>query len=124
MKKYQRGITLSGLMTGGAILFVVALLGMKVSPAWIEYGKIKKAVASVAKRPDVAQGGIQQVNEAFDKQAELDQITSITHDDLEITKEGNDVVIAFAYTSKVKLMGNASLMFEFAGSSKGKDSGG
>ena len=42
--KYQRGITLTGLLTGGAILFVVALLGMKVTPAWIEYGKIKQAV--------------------------------------------------------------------------------
>jgi hypothetical protein len=122
--KYQRGITLSGLMTAGAILFVVALLGMKAAPAWIEYGKIKKAVVSVAKRPDVAQGGVQQVYEAFNKQAELDLITAIKADDLEITKEGNEVVISFAYDSKVKLMGNTSLLFEFAGSSKGKDSGG
>lgn len=118
--KYQRGISLSGLLMGGVVLFLVALLGMKVAPAWIEFGKIKKAVSSVAKKTDASQGGIQQVHTAFEKQAELDVITAISADDLEITKEGSELVISFAYTSKVPLMGNASLVFEFAGTSKGK----
>lgn len=121
--RYQRGMSLSGLLMGGVVLFIVAILGMKVAPVWIEYGKIKKAVSSVAKKTDAVQGGVQQVQAAFAKQAELDVITAIAPDELEITKEGSELVISFAYTSKVHLMGNASLVFEFAGSSKGKAGG-
>ena len=41
----------------------------------------------------------------------------LTAADLEITKEGGELVISFAYTAKVPLFKNASLVFDFEGSS-------
>ena len=43
---------------------------------------------------------------------------AISSQDLDISKDGGDLVIAFAYPKKVKLFGNVSLLFEFEGSSK------
>ena len=40
--KYQRGLSMTGLMLGGAVLFIVSLVAMKVTPAWIEFASIKK----------------------------------------------------------------------------------
>jgi hypothetical protein len=47
----------------------------------------------------------------------MDNVKSITPQDLDITKEGGELVISFAYTRKVPLFHNVSLVFDFAGAS-------
>ncbi len=49
----------------------------------------------------------------------MSAITAITAQDLDISKEGNDVVIGFAYPKKIPLFSNVSLLIEFAGTSGG-----
>ena len=105
-----------GLLVGAIILVFVALLGMKVAPAYIEYFAVKKAVAGIVASGE-ARGTVGDVRKAFDKRAQIDDITVISGADLEVTKEGSDIVISFAYPKKVALFSNVSLFFDFAGSS-------
>ena len=93
---------------------------MKVFPAWVEYGAIKKAVAATAQDISLKDASVAQVRAAFDKRAEIDNVKAIGGGDLEITKDGNGLVIEFAYTAKIPLTSNASLVFDFAGSSQDK----
>jgi hypothetical protein len=118
--RYQRGVSMTGLLMGGAILFIVALVAMKVAPAWMEFGAIKKAVVATAQDTSLKDATVTDVRTAFGKRAEINDIKSISGTDLEVTKDGNGLVIEFAYTSRVPLAGNASLVFEFSGSSQGK----
>jgi hypothetical protein len=118
--KFQRGVGLNGLLIGSVIFALVALLAMKVLPEWIEYGKIVKVVKATAADASLKEASVAQVREAFSRRADIDVIKSITAQDLEISKEGGDLVISFAYTKKVPLFGNASLVFDFEGSSGGK----
>ncbi|MBK6637771.1 MAG: DUF4845 domain-containing protein [Rhodocyclaceae bacterium] len=111
---------MTGLLMGGAILFIVALVAMKVAPAWMEFGAIKKAVVATAQDTSLKDATVTDVRTAFGKRAEINDIKSISGTDLEVTKDGNGLVIEFAYTSRVPLAGNASLVFEFSGSSQGK----
>lgn len=117
MRGQQRGVSLMGLLVVCVILIVCALIGLKVAPPYLEYLQIKKAAAAVA-----IEGGatVGDVKKAFDRRAQVDDISSITSEDLEISKEGSDVVVSFAYSKKVPLFGQVSLMFDFAGSSKGR----
>jgi hypothetical protein len=41
----------------------------------------------------------------------------VTGADLEISKDGGDTVISFAYTKKIPLFANVSLLIDFAASS-------
>jgi len=117
---YQRGISLNGLMIAGAIFAVVAILGARVAPEWIEYGAIDKAVKTTAGDPALKEGTMAQVRAAYDKRAEIDTIKSMPGADLDITKEGGELVIAYAYMRKVPLFANVSLVFDFEGSSAKK----
>jgi hypothetical protein len=38
--------------------------------------------------------------------------------DLEITKEGNEIVVSFAYEKRIPLFYNISVLIDFAGSSR------
>ena len=48
------------------------------------------------------------------------EINVLGADDIEVTKEGNDVVISANYTVKVPLFKNISLVFDFAPTSAAK----
>lgn len=116
----QRGLSLTTMLVACAVLFVGALVGMKVMPEWIEFGKIKKAVVATAGDGSLREGTVAQVRQAYQKRAEIDDIKSIGPQDLEITKEGSELVISFAYQKKVPLFANVSLVFDFEGASNTK----
>ncbi len=60
-----------------------------------------------------------EIRQAFEKRATVDSIDVIGAKDLEITKEGNDVVISVSYPKRIPLFGNVSLMIDFVASSNG-----
>ncbi len=117
MRNRQKGVSLSGLLMVSAVLAVVALLGMKVAPEYIEFFQIKKALKSISNDPS-AKASVADVRKAFDRQANIDNINAITAQDLEITKEGGDVVVSFDYERRIPLFANVSLLISFQGSSK------
>ena len=117
--KFQRGLSLNALMLGGAALARVALLAMKALPPWMEYGNLMKAVKGTAADSGLKDATVAKVREAYTRRAEMDDVKSISAQDLEITKEGGELVISFKYEKKVPLFSNVSLVFDFEGSSSG-----
>ncbi len=113
--KYQRGVTLSGLLIWGFIIAVVALLGMRVAPEVIDYYKIKKIVASTAANANGKT--VPEIRAIFGRYADVDHIQTIAPADLDISKEGNEIVISFAYEKRIPLFMNVSLLIDFQGSS-------
>jgi Domain of unknown function (DUF4845) len=113
----QFGVSMIGVLFISIGLVLVAVGGMKVAPAYIEYMSVKKAVAGIVQGGE-ARGTVADIRRAFDKRAQVDDINVISGKDLEISKEGNDVVVAFSYPKKIPLFGNVSIYFDFSGSSK------
>jgi len=104
-----------GMLVVGIIIVFVAIGGLKIAPAYIEYFTVKKAIVGVAQT--TGKGTVGEVRQAFDRRAQIDDIDVISAKDLEITKEGNDIVISFAYPKRISLFGNVSVVIEFAASS-------
>jgi hypothetical protein len=114
----QIGVTLSGLLIGLVILMVLALLALKVTPAYIEFYTAKKAILGVALEAKSG-GSVAELRKAFDRRAAVDSIEVVAGKDLEITKDGNDVVLSFGYRKEVPLFWNLGLYFDFVANSKG-----
>jgi hypothetical protein len=108
----QKGISLVGLIIVLAIIGLIAVLAMKVTPTVTEYFSIKKAIGSVKANG----GGIPEMRSAFNRQAEVGYIDAISGKDLEIQKNGDDVEISFAYQKIIPLVGPVSLLIDYAGS--------
>jgi hypothetical protein len=115
-KSGQRGMSMFGILLVCIGMVLVAIGGLKVVPAYIEYFAVKKAVSGIVQSGE-AKGTVADIRRAFDKRAQVDDIQVITGGDLEITKEGSDVVISFAYPKKIPLFGPVSLFFDFTGAS-------
>jgi hypothetical protein len=111
----QRGVTLMGLIILLFILIFVALLGFKVIPAYIDFYTAKKAITVVAREKPGASAA--EIRRSFELRSAIDDI-KVRPSDLEITKDGNEVVIGFAYRKEVPLFANVGIYIDFAASSK------
>src|SRR5712691_4354990 len=106
--KSQRGVTLVGMIVVCIVIVIVAIGGLKIAPAYIEYFKVKKAVVAVAHANPNATVG--EVRYAFQLRSAVDDIDVIGPKDLEVTKEGNEVVVSTAYSKRIPLFGNVNVV--------------
>jgi type II secretory pathway pseudopilin PulG len=111
-KTKQSGVSLTGLIFVLAIVGLIAVVGMKVLPAITEYIGVKKAVAAAKSAGSTPA----EVRTSFDKNAEIGYITSISGKDLEVTQVNGITEVSFAYEKKIPLVGPASIVFDFEGS--------
>src|SRR5258706_1797024 len=116
LRERQRGVSLSGLLVVVFIVVIVGIMSLKVIPGYIEYGKAKAAIEAItadkSKNSSVLEG-----RRAFDARATIDDITIPRASDLEITKDGGNVVISLAYRKQFPLFSNVVLCVEIACSS-------
>lgn len=119
MQRDQRGVALSGLLMWGFVIAVVAMVGIKLAPEYLTYFKILKATKAVAL--NASGKTVPEIRASFAKYLEVEHVSTITPADLDISKEGNEVVIGFAYESRVPLVSNISLLIDFEGTSSGRE---
>jgi type II secretory pathway pseudopilin PulG len=108
----EAGFSLSGLIVVLVVIGALALVAMKVFPAWVEYRAIKNAIVQTK----AAGPGTREMQQAFARNAEINNITSISGKDLVITRDNGQADVSFAYEKRIPLAGNVSLLIDFAGS--------
>jgi hypothetical protein len=109
--KRQGGISLIGLIVVLAALGFIGVLGMKIVPTYTEFRAIKNAIATAK----AAGGSVVEMQKSFDASATASYISSISGRDLIIGKENGETEISFAYEKKIPLVGPASLLLEYEG---------
>ena len=112
-KSRQRGITFFGLVFMAIILAMAGVVAAQVFPTVVELLAVQKAVTIAAQGQSVAD-----VRSIFDKQASIDDIKSISGKDVDVSKEGDKVVVSFSYQREIHLAGPAFLTLKYAGRSK------
>lgn len=113
LRSRQRGISFFGLIFVGALLAMAGVVAAQIFPTYIEYQAISKAANKAKEGASPAE-----VRSIFDKQSEVDDFKSVTGKDIVVTKEGDKVVVSFAYQREIHLVGPAWLTLKYAGRSK------
>jgi hypothetical protein len=115
----QRGLGFAGVLTLMVAIVFLAVIGMKLVPAYLEFFTIKKAVTGMVQSGELrGTSSVGDVRKAFERRQAVDDFSAIGPNDLEVTKEGNEIVISFAYEKRIPLFYNISVLIDFAGSSK------
>jgi Tfp pilus assembly major pilin PilA len=113
LKARQAGISFIGLLFVVGVLACLGVVGAQVFPTVVEYQAILKATQKASEGNTVAE-----VRKIFERASDIDDIKSVTPKDLEVSKEGDKVVVKFAYTREIPLFGPAFLLIKYAGQSK------
>jgi hypothetical protein len=109
----QRGLTLIGLLFWGILVAVVALVVIRVLPTINEFTTIQRAVKKIAQDQPAT---VPEARKAFDRQKDIEySISSISGQDLQITKENDKIVIRFEYNKEVPLVEPVYLLIKYSG---------
>jgi len=115
MRNKQGGVSFLLVFLIGVMLALIAIGAMKIGPAYTEFATAKSAITAIV-ASEGRTGSVNEIRKAFNRRAAIDNITVVSADDLEVSKDGGDVVISFAYSKKVPLFSNVSVVIEFAAS--------
>lgn len=110
----QNGVGMFGMMFIILMIVFSAIVLMRVAPAYIEYFSIKKVFAAMKNDPELNTMTVKQVRSSFDRRASIDDIKSVTGEDLEVSKDAGQTSVAANYSRKAPLFGNLSLVMDFA----------
>lgn len=120
----QRGMTFIGLVFVIAGIVFVAVIGMKLVPAYIEFLEVKKAITKVANAPSFAEMSKKDIEDAFDRSAAIDDIKVVQGSDLDVAKGGSGKpVVSVEYQKVVPLVANVSALLDFKASSDSSSAG-
>jgi len=115
MRNKQRGVSFLVIFLIGVVLALAAVGALKIGPAYSDFATAKKAIVAIA-ASEGRSGSVNDIRKAFDRRAAVDNITVVTAGELEISKDGGEVVISFAYAKKIPLFANVSVCIDFAAS--------
>jgi hypothetical protein len=113
----QRGVTLSGFIMWAVVFIIVALIGFKLLPPYMEFLNIQTQLKAISNDPEGRQGVRRVVEDLFDRRSAIENISSIKAKDIQIQKEGDRVVLSAEYTNCVPLVLNIRVCMDYAPSS-------
>jgi hypothetical protein len=116
LRSEQRGLTMFGFLFVVVVLVVVALLAMKLVPAYIEFFSVKKILATMGQEPDLKSKSNAEIRSDFMKRAEVGYVSVVKPEDLTIDRRAGVPVVSADYAFRTKLVGNVSLVVDFSAS--------
>ena len=117
IRQRQRGLTITGFIFVAVVVVVCVMVGARMLPAYIEAYTVQKVMARTLQ--DTKEGfTLFQFRRDFDLKASADYIDSVHGSDIEVSKEGNELVATASWTRTLHMVGNVSLLLEFEATAK------
>jgi hypothetical protein len=117
MKSKQRGITMVGVLFVAAVLLIVAMLALKLVPAYVDYFTVQKILSAMGGDSSTGSKSNAELRDDFARRAKIDNIKVVTPEDLVIDRSGGVPVISVDYEFQAPLVANVRLVVDFSASS-------
>jgi hypothetical protein len=111
----QSGISIIGFMFVVAVVLAMAMIGFRMLPSYIEYFSVEKTLRQTLAG---ARDGVTlaEIRRDFDLKASADYVESVRGTDVELVKEGNELVLSATWSKTLPLVGNVSILLDFQAS--------
>ena len=107
----QRGLSMIGFLFTAGVLVVIALVGFRVLPSYIEYFSVKKALEATLADDSIRTAP--EIRHSIDLRLNAEYVDSVRAADLQVQKQGNQIVASMQWQKVLHMVGNASILLEF-----------
>lgn len=112
--KKQQGMTLISMSCVAIVVISMFLLALNITPIYMEHSKVTGALESIKKIPEAKNESTEQLNTRLFKILGINNIETITKDNVTITREDTGTTkIQVKYEVVKQVIGNASILVEF-----------
>jgi Domain of unknown function (DUF4845) len=110
----QSGMTFIGLVLVIAAVVFIAVIGIKVTPAYLEFFSIKKIISKIGHESNFAQMSKKEIIDEFTNGANISYVTVISGSDLVIQKSDEGNLVKAEYQVVLPVVANASILLDFS----------
>lgn len=110
----QRGLSVVALLFFGIIIAGLLVFAFKLVRPITEYLAIESAIQKITREGAT----VTEIRTAFDRHATIDDITSISSKDLDISKDNDQIVVSYAYPYTIQVLDNVRLVIDFSGTTR------
>jgi len=113
MRHRERGVTFLGWIFLLAPLALVLYAGIRLTPIYLQYMKVARTLEQVASETKGEPTDPRVLRIAIEKRFDIEDVSIITKNDVQITKEGNGYTVEANYVDVAPFIANVSLQVEF-----------
>ena len=113
LPSHQCGLSLLGFIFSAAILVMLAIVAMKMVPAYIEFYAVKRILMTMDKENELGSMSNAEIRKDFTRRAGADFISAVKAEDLTITRTADNTLVNATYEFRTGLVGNVSLVIDF-----------
>ncbi|MBI2778829.1 MAG: DUF4845 domain-containing protein [Gammaproteobacteria bacterium] len=111
--KKQQGMTAIGfVMLLGMIAFFTAI-ALKLTPLYLEHFEVSSVLKSLAQEPGIASKSAAEIEDIIMKRLGINDVTHVTKDNIEISKEDGKISIVISYEARVPMLANIDIVANF-----------
>lgn len=114
MRHRQRGMTFLGIVVVIVVVGAWVYAGIRLLPKYLEYVKVVATLDKVrdeyASNPESTEF---MLRKALERHFDIEMVTVIDSNDIEITRDGGTFLLRAAYQDTVPLIANVSFLVEF-----------
>jgi hypothetical protein len=111
--KNQQGFNTIGLLMWVSVIIIVAIMGMRLIPAYMEHATIQRTLNALASETEVSEKSTKEIRQSFNKYAQIDNIKVVSGRDLKFKRKKEKLTIEVTYSVKTPLFANVSLFIDF-----------
>jgi hypothetical protein len=119
MRSRQQGLSLINLIVGLTALALIGIMAAKLVPAYTEFLSIKKVLVEMETTGETRKT-VREIRDGFDRRTSIAYITTVQGADLEISKEGGEILVAANYKKTIPIVANVSFCIDFVATNKMK----
>ena len=108
----QSGISLMNLIVGLGVLGFLGVMAAKLLPSYVEYFAVKKMFAAMEQAGDL-KGSVRDIRKSFERRNAIEDVKSVSGEDLEVTKEGGEAVVTATWSARVPMVSNVNACLDF-----------
>ncbi|HWU35856.1 MAG TPA: DUF4845 domain-containing protein [Methylovorus sp.] len=113
----QRGMTFIGLVLLIAMGLFVVMVGMKLTPAYVEYFTIKKTLKKISQEPGFETMSRREIMDIYTKAAMIDEVGDVNAKDLVVGKNAaGKNTVSIDYQKVIPIIANVSVLIDFTAS--------
>lgn len=109
----MQGLSVAGWMVAIVIVVVFATAAMKIIPPMLEFNTIKGLIESVLSDTKLGLQSAEEIRNDIGKRFLINNVSVIGANDLEIVREGSDVVIGVDYEVRENFFSNIDFAITF-----------
>ena len=111
--KAQRGLTILGFLLLAAVVVVFAMVGFRVTPSYIEYYSVKKALDDTMRSGNVDPNNLSAFRAELARRLQTSYVEDVKASDAIVQRAGNQITAELAWERRLHMVGNAYILLEF-----------